>query len=180
MNVKNMRSILVSFLLAFVLAFGVSMPAFAYEEGVASASGEDESISVAAEGAMTILDANGELITGSNIAYDVDDGQFNVSVQGAPSSDVVWSSANEMVAQVKYGAAGGFDSNTKATIVITGQGSTPITVSYGNDTVQFRVIVYPINIDSSAYTWGAPANCVYTGNFLEPPVTITGLSLIHI
>ena len=179
MNVKNMRSILVSFLLAFVLAFGVSMPAFAYEEGATSASGEDESISVAADGAMVILDANGNIAPG-NWSVDVDDGQFNVSVQGAPSNDVVWRSANEMVAQVKYGAAAGFDSNTKATIVITGQGSTPITVSYGGDTAQFRIIVQPINIDSSAYTWGAPANCTYTGNFLEPPVTITGKCLTYV
>ena len=169
------RTYLVSFIVAFVLALGLTSVALADEASdqaasngvVSTAANESTSTSkgdtlTKAAATLKIQDFNGTDPRNSVIELGQ---RLNVRVVGAPNDQITWTSLDPDKIKVLPGSEGGFSSNSECTLVATGYGWGNVRVQCGDAQLDFKIRVDqpdPVDI-TKGYAWTAPNNCTYTG-----------------
>lgn len=170
------RSFLISFVLAFVLAIGVSSVAFADEGLTTSSKDANASSEISTQASLEIRDFNNH--DPRNTALPLNAGWFQVRVIGASSDQITWSSSDENVIRVRPGKEGSLANNSECALVPWGPGQAMITVSCGGDSLTFRIIVQDkidIFISDRDYTATASTGShVYNGNGQKISMNISG------
>ena len=181
MVVVKVRSILIVLVVAFLLAIGISAPAFAEEaeasqQGVASQDATD----ITAQSTLKIVDFLGHDPNGAAVTLNA--GQMNLRIQNpTPGVTYTWTSSNPEVLRVVNGVDK-LEYN-EATMILTGIGTSSLNygtseiVAHGSDgseSTPVKIRVFPVDIDSAGYKWTYPSSAIYTGKPITPDVTITG------
>lgn len=168
------RRSFLSIIMAFVLAIGISSIAFADDGLSASPEEANTSSNISAQSTLEIRDFNNH--DPRNASLPLNAGWFQVRVIGASSNQISWSSSDENVIRVRPGTDGGLANNSECALVPWGPGQSMITVSCGDDSLTFRIIVQDkIDIFGRGYTASpSTASHTYNGNSQTLVMNISG------